>query len=93
MTRLQHAAIFFDAGPFRSDGTESDDEFNEFVTNEVIDPSSSDDEDDLFFSAAQMIIEDYVNNPGRIGSVEGHEALHCDRLLYYNLLLERLFLR
>jgi hypothetical protein len=28
---------------------ESDDEFNQFVTNEVVDLSSSDDEDDLFF--------------------------------------------
>jgi hypothetical protein len=28
---------------------ESADEFNEFVMNKLIDPSSSDDEDDLFF--------------------------------------------
>ena len=43
---------------------ESDDEFNQFVVNEVVDPSSSDDEDDQFVGAAQMIIEDSVNNPG-----------------------------
>lgn len=63
-----------------------------FVTNEVIDPFSSDDEDGLFFSAAQMIIEESVNNRGRVGSVERHEALHCDWLLWYNLLLQRLLL-
>jgi hypothetical protein len=28
---------------------ESDDEFNQFVMNDLIDPSSSDDENDLFF--------------------------------------------
>ena len=43
---------------------ESDDEFNQFVMKEVVDPSSSDDEDDQFVGAAQMIIEDSVNNPG-----------------------------
>jgi hypothetical protein len=38
----------------------SDDEFNQFVTNEVIDPSSSDDENDLFFGAAHMIAREYL---------------------------------
>ena len=59
---------------------ESDDEFNQFVMKEVVDPSSSDDEDDQFLGAAQMIIEDSVNNPGRIGSVEGHDVLDRERL-------------
>ena len=66
---------------------ESDDEFNQFVMKEVVDPSSSDDEDDQFLGAAQMIIEDSVNNPGRIGSVVGHDVL------YHHLLFQRLFLR
>jgi len=39
--------------------------------DEVINSSSSDDE--LFDGAAHMIIEDSVNHPGRIGSVEGHD--------------------
>jgi hypothetical protein len=43
---------------------DSDDEFNQFVMNELIDPFSLDDEDNLFFSAAHMIIEDSVSNPG-----------------------------
>ena len=59
---------------------ESDDEFNQFVMNEVVDLSSSDDEDDLFFGVAQKIIEDSVKNPGRIGSVEGHDVLDRERL-------------
>uniref|UniRef100_A0A0E0B9N6 Uncharacterized protein n=1 Tax=Oryza glumipatula TaxID=40148 RepID=A0A0E0B9N6_9ORYZ len=70
---------------------ESDDEFNEFVMNELIDPSSLDEEHDLFFGAAQMIIEESVNNPGRIGSVQGHEVVHRDRLLWHNLLYKDYF--
>ena len=42
---------------------ESDDEFNQFVLNELID-ASSDDENDPFFGAAHMTIEDSVNHPG-----------------------------
>ncbi|CAO1940489.1 unnamed protein product [Urochloa humidicola] len=64
----------------------SDDEFNQFVMNEVIDTSSSDDDDYLFFVAAHMIIEDTVNHPGRIGSVDGHEVVDRERLLYHGLL-------
>ena len=71
---------------------ESDDEFNQFVMNEVVDPSSSDDEDDHFFGATQMIIEDSANNPGRIGSVEGHDVLDRERLLYHALLYKDYFL-
>ena len=70
---------------------ESDDEFNQFVMNEVVDLSSSDDEDDLFFGVAQKIIEDSVNNLGRIGSVEGHDVLDRERLLYYGLLYKDYF--
>ena len=43
---------------------ESDDEFNQFGMNEVVDLSSSDDKDDLFFGAAQKIIKGSVNNLG-----------------------------
>ena len=70
---------------------ESDDEFNQFVMNEVVDLSSSDDKDDSFFGAAQKIIEDSVNNPGRIGSVEGHDVLDREKLLYYGLLYKDYF--
>jgi len=75
---------------------ESDDEFNQFVMNEVVDPSSSDDEDDPFFGATQMIIEDSANNPGRIGSVEGHDVLDLGldikpaRLVMARLVIARL---
>ena len=70
---------------------ESDDEFNQFVMNEVVDLSSSDDEDDLFFGVAQKIIEDSVNNLGRIGLVEGHDVLDRERLLYHGLLYKDYF--
>jgi len=70
---------------------ESDDEFNQFVMNELIDPSSSDDENDLFFGAVHMIIEDSVNNPGRIGSVEGHDVVDRERRLWHGLLYKDYF--
>jgi len=61
------------------------DEHNEFVMNELIDPSSSDDEDDIFLDATHMITEDSINYPGQIGSVEG--------LLWHGLFYKKLFLR
>ena len=67
------------------------DEFNQFVMNELIDSSSSDDENNLFFVAAHMIIEDSVNHPGRIGSVEGHEVVDRKRLLHHDLLYKDYF--
>jgi len=68
---------------------DSDDEFNQFVMDEIIDSSSSDDE--LFDGAAHMIIEDSVNHPGHIGSVEGHEVVQRERLLHHDLLYKDYF--
>jgi hypothetical protein len=45
------------------DGMESDDEFNQFVMNDLMDPSSSDDENDLFFDVAHVIVDGLVNHP------------------------------
>ena len=70
---------------------ESDDEFNQFVMNELID-ASSDDENDPFFGAAHMIIEDSVNHPGRIGSIEGHDVPDLEILFYHGLLYKDYFL-
>ena len=55
----------------------------------MINSSSSDDE--LFDGAAHMIIEDLVNHPGRIGSVEGHEVVQRERLLHHDLLYKDYF--
>ena len=55
----------------------------------MIHSSSSDDE--LFDGAAHMIIEDSVNHPGRIGSVEGHEVVQRERLLHHDLLYKDYF--
>jgi hypothetical protein len=68
---------------------DSDDEFNQFVWDELIDSSSSDDE--LYYDATQIIIDDEVNNPGHIGSVEGHEVVQRERLLYHHLLYKDYF--
>ena len=38
-----------------------------------------------------MIIEDSVNNPGRIRFVEGHGVVHRDTLLWHNLLYKDYF--
>ena len=49
---------------------DSDDEFNQFVMDEIIDSSSSDDERKAVISgAAHLIVEDTLNHPGRIGSM------------------------
>ena len=69
---------------------ESDDEFNQFVMNELID-ASSDDENDPFFGAAHMTIEDSVNHPGRIGSIVEHEVVDRERLLHHDILYKDYF--
>ena len=66
---------------------DSDDEFNQFVMDEIIDSSSSDDERKAVISgAAHLIVENTLNHPGRISSVEGHDVVDRERLLYYGLL-------
>ena len=66
---------------------DSDDEFNQFVMDEIIDSSSSDDERKAIISgAAHLIVEDTLNHPGRIGSVEGHDVVDRERLLHHDLL-------
>ena len=53
---------------------DSDDELNQFVMDEIIDSSSSDDERKAVISGVvHLIVEDTLNHPGRIGSVEGHD--------------------
>ena len=57
----------------------------------MIDTSSSDDENDLFYGPAHTIIENLVNHPGRIGSVEGHEVVDRERVLHHGLLYKDYF--
>jgi hypothetical protein len=68
---------------------DSDDEFSQFVFDEIINSSSSDDE--MYDDAAHIVVEDSVNNPGRIGSIEGHEVVHRERLLWHDLLYKDYF--
>ena len=73
---------------------DSDDEFNQFVMNEIIDSSSSDDERKAaILGAAHLIVEDTLNHPGRIGSVEGHDVVDRERLLHHDLLYKDYFFR
>ena len=57
----------------------------------MIDTSSSDDENDLFYGPAHTIIENLVNHPGRIGSIEGHDVVDRERLLHHDLLYKDYF--
>ena len=71
---------------------DSDDEFNQFVMDEIIDSSSSDDERKAaILGAAHLIVEDTLNHPGRIGSVEGHAVVDRERLLHHDLLYKDYF--
>ena len=70
----------------------SDDEFNQFVMDEIIDSSSSDDERKAVISGVvHLIVEDTLNHPGRIGSVEGHAVVDRERLLHHDLLYKDYF--
>ncbi|XP_015692412.1 uncharacterized protein LOC102706567 [Oryza brachyantha] len=68
----------------------SDDEFNQFVMDELM-HSSSDDEQRVFRAATHIIVEDSLNHPGRIGSIKGHDVLDRDRLMWHNLLFKHYF--
>jgi len=71
---------------------DSDDESNQFVMNEIIDSSSLDDERKAaILGAAHLIVEDTLNHPGRIGSVEGHDVVDRERLLHHDLLYKDYF--
>ncbi|KAG2562852.1 hypothetical protein PVAP13_8KG215529 [Panicum virgatum] len=71
---------------------DSDDEFNQFIMDEIIDSSSSDDERKaVISSAAHLIVEDTLNHLGRIGSIEGHDVVDRERLLYHGLLYKDYF--
>ena len=71
---------------------DSDDEFNQFVMDEIIDSSSSDDERKAaILGAAHMIVEDTINHSGRIGSVEGYEVVDRERVLHHGLLYKDYF--
>ena len=70
----------------------SDDEFNQFVMDEIIDSCSSDDERKAVISgAAHLIVEDTLNHPGRIGTIEGHDVMDRERLLHHGLLYKDSF--
>ena len=54
--------------------------------------SSSDDERKAVISvASHLIVEDTLNHPGRIGSVEGHDVVDRERLLHHDLLYKDYF--
>ena len=69
-----------------------DDEFNQFVMDEIIDSSSSDDERKAVISGVvHLIVEDTLNHPGRIGFVEGHDVVDRERQLHHALLYKDYF--
>ena len=71
---------------------DSDDEFNQFVMDEIIHSSSSDDERKAVISGVvHLIVEDTLNHPGRIGFVEGHDVVDRERQLHRALLYKDYF--
>jgi hypothetical protein len=58
---------------------DSEDEFNNFVLNEVIDSSSLDDEVNFYLDATNIIAHESLNEPRRGGSIVGHEIVNRER--------------
>ena len=71
---------------------DSDDEFNQFVMDEIIHSSSSDDERKAVISGVvHLIVEDTLNHSGRIGFVEKRDVVDCERQLHHGLLYKDYF--
>jgi hypothetical protein len=64
----------------------SDDEFNNFVVNKLIDSSSSEDEEKFYSDATDIITQELHNEPRRGGSIVRHEVVDHERLSWHNLL-------
>jgi hypothetical protein len=70
---------------------DSDDEFNQFVMDEVINSSSLDYKNDLICGATHIIVNDLLNHPGQRGSVNGHDVVDHERLFWHALLFKDYF--
>jgi hypothetical protein len=70
---------------------DSDDEFSQFVMDELIDSSNDEKKKSIISSATHIIVEDMVNHPGRIGSVLGHDVMDRERLFWHQLLFKDYF--
>jgi hypothetical protein len=64
----------------------SEDEFNDFVVNELIDSSSSEDEEKFDSDATDIIAHESLNEPHHGGSIIGHGTVDRERLSWHNLL-------
>lgn len=70
---------------------DSEDEFNDFILNELIDSSSLDDEDDFYYGATNIIAEESLNEPLHRGSIVGHHIVNRGRHSWYYLLYRDYF--
>jgi hypothetical protein len=57
-----------------------EDEFNNFIVNELIDSSSFDDEDNFYCDAANIVSEVSLNEPNHRGSIIGCHTVDRERL-------------
>jgi hypothetical protein len=55
---------------------DSEDEFNNFVLNELIDSPSSKDEEKFYSDVTNIIVQESLNEPRRGGSIVGHETVY-----------------
>jgi hypothetical protein len=69
-----------------------EDEFNDFVVNELIDSSSLDGEKKIYLNATNIIADKSLNEPCCDGSIVGHKTVNRERLSWHYSVL-RLFLR
>jgi hypothetical protein len=69
---------------------DSEDEFDTFVQNEILESSSSDNGDDLY-TATHIVGEVNDNEPNRRGSIEGHRVLDRDRQSGHSKLFQDYF--
>jgi hypothetical protein len=58
----------------------SEDEFNDFVVNELIDSSSLDGEENFYLDVTNIIAVESLNEPRRGESIIGHETVNRERL-------------
>jgi hypothetical protein len=58
----------------------SEDEFNDFVVNELIDSSSLDGEKKIYLNVTNIIADESLNEPRRDESIINHKTVNRERL-------------
>jgi hypothetical protein len=70
---------------------DSEDGFNDFVANELIDSLSSDGGEIFYFDATNIVANESLNEPCRGGSIVVHETVNRERISWHYLLYQNYF--